>query len=113
MMRPMALLPDGWLARLRDLNARAAARRTPAWSLGFGVLFLAAALVWARLPHLRLGGRLLWAGLLLALAIHDFARGVQARARVRGAPTGGWIPLTVGFGVLGGAAVVGLALLGR
>jgi hypothetical protein len=105
--------PPRWLARLRDLSTRAAARRTVGWSLGFSVTFLSAALIWSRLPTARPGARQIWTALLLALAIHDFATAVRKLSRARDLPAWTWIVAATVYGVLGAAAVIALARLRR
>jgi len=103
----------GWLAKVRDLSNRAAARRSVGWSLGFSITFLSAALIWARLPSARPAARQIWTTLLLVLAICDFAAALRRISRTHSLPAWTWVVATTAYGVLGAAAVIALTLLRR
>ncbi|HEY3358457.1 MAG TPA: hypothetical protein VGQ83_34740 [Polyangia bacterium] len=99
-----------WVEQVRAWNDRAAARRTPGASLAFAVLFLGAALVWARLPSARPLARHVWTALLLILALRDCATGMRALARRHGWPPWAWAAATALFGAVGVAAAAAVAL---
>jgi hypothetical protein len=107
----MTRLPE-WLEKLRAASERAAAQRTVAGSVAYAVLFLAAALLWARMPSTRPVARHVFTAVLLGLAINDFARGLRKLGRDRGLPAWTWIVATVAYGAAAVAAVIAVVLLG-
>ena len=102
--------PDGrrrsLLERVRDFSARLDRRRTATSYLVFSVLFLAAALLWTRLPAARPWVRHLWAAGLLTLAVRDFALGLRRISRDRELPGWTWVVATVAYAVLGTLAAL-------
>jgi hypothetical protein len=91
---------------MRAFSTRLDRRRRAATYLVFSVLFLAAALLWTRLPSARPWVRHFWAAGLLTLAVRDFGLGLRRISRERELPDWTWVVATVAYGVMGTAVAL-------